>query len=45
MLYDHQADPQEDVNISEEPENQDKVKRLSEQLREGMGKDEIVGRQ
>lgn len=39
MLYDHYVDPQEDVNISEEAENRDEVKRLTGQLHAGMGKD------
>jgi iduronate 2-sulfatase len=44
MLYDHEADPQEDVNISEEQKSRNEVRRLSEQLHEGMGKDTKPGR-
>ena len=35
MLYDHQVDPAENVNISEEPENQELVKKLSKMIRDG----------
>jgi len=42
MLYDHQADPQEDVNISEKESSQDEVRQLSKKLHEGMGQDGIV---
>ena len=35
MLYDHQADPEENVNISEEPENQKTVEQLSRMLQQG----------
>ena len=45
MLYDHRVDPEEDVNISERPESQDQVKRLSERLHEAMGKDGLLERQ
>ncbi len=38
MLYDHQADPDENVNISERPENGELIEQLSRQLRAGMGK-------
>lgn len=41
MLYDHKVDPQEDRNISEQEENQEVVKSLSDRLHEGMGKDKI----
>ncbi len=34
-LYDHAADPHENVNAAERPENADVVKALSEQLRKG----------
>jgi arylsulfatase A-like enzyme len=36
MLYDHQADPDENVNLSEKPENAALVADLSRQLREGL---------
>ena len=45
MLYDHQVDPEEDVNISEEAENQDQVKRLTNRLHEGTGMHVAVRRQ
>ncbi len=45
MLYDHRVDPDEDENISGQPENQDQIKRLSEQLHEGMGKNGLLERQ
>ena len=35
MLYDHQVDPAENVNISEEPENQEIVNKLSRMIRDG----------
>lgn len=35
MLYDHQTDPDENVNISEHPENRELVEKLSAQLRSG----------
>lgn len=38
MLYDHQADPHENLNIAEQPENAELVARLTKQLRAGMGK-------
>ena len=38
MLYDHQADPDENVNIAERPENAELVNRLTRQLKAGMGK-------
>lgn len=37
MLYDHQVDPQEDVNLSEQQGSQATVKRLTGQLHEQMG--------
>jgi hypothetical protein len=39
MLYDHDADPDEDVNVSEKGDNKQTVESLSNQLHEGMGKD------
>jgi arylsulfatase A-like enzyme len=39
MLYDHGADPGEDVNISEQKSNEQVVETLTKQLHEGMGKD------
>jgi iduronate 2-sulfatase len=39
MLYDHQADPGENVNISERSQSQEVVERLTGQLHERMGKD------
>jgi arylsulfatase A-like enzyme len=38
MLYDHQEDPGENVNIAERPKNAELVRRLTEQLKVGMGK-------
>ena len=38
MLYDHQTDPGENVNIAERPENAELVKELTSQLKAGMGK-------
>jgi arylsulfatase A-like enzyme len=35
MLYDHAADPEENVNLSEKPEHAELVAELSRQLREG----------
>jgi len=32
MLYDHQTDPYENVNISESPQNAELVKKLSEMI-------------
>ncbi len=39
MLYDHQSDPEEDTNISEQQEIKDVVQNLTEKLQEQMGKD------
>jgi iduronate 2-sulfatase len=39
MLYDHRADPGEDINISEHPEQSETVARLTGRLRAGKGKD------
>ena len=39
MLYDHQADPQESVNLSQRPEQAEAVARLTKQLNEGKGRD------
>ncbi len=39
MLYDHDVDPGENVNISERPQGQKIAERLAEQLHERMGKD------
>jgi arylsulfatase A-like enzyme len=39
MLYDHAADPAEDVNVSERSDNKQVVGALSKELHEGMGKD------
>ena len=36
MLYDHEADPGEDVNIAERPEHAGLVKELSERLAAGV---------
>ncbi len=38
MLYDHQIDPQEDVNISERKESEDVARELAEALHQGKGK-------
>ena len=38
MLYDHQTDPGENVNIAELPENRELVEDLTRQLHAGMGK-------
>lgn len=38
MLYDHEADPDENVNLSEKPENEPLVKELSRMLQEGKKK-------
>jgi hypothetical protein len=35
MLYDHDADPMENVNIADRPENKALVERLSKMLYEG----------
>ena len=35
MLYDHDTDPQENVNISEQPESRETVEELSAMLKEG----------
>ncbi len=39
MLYDHEADPAEDVNISEQTGSKQVVESLTKQLHEGKGKD------
>ncbi len=39
MLYDHQNDPQEDANISEQTENKGVVRELAEALHKGKGQD------
>jgi len=39
MLYDHETDPGEDVNISERKDNETVVRELAEMLNEGKGKD------
>jgi choline-sulfatase len=39
MLYDHQADPGENMNISEKLQRREVVEQLSERLDAGMGKD------
>ena len=39
MLYDHQKDPKENVNIADLPENAELVKTLSEQLNQGLAAD------
>lgn len=44
MLYNHETDPQEDVNIAEQPELQDDVQRLAEQLQQDKGKSGRFGR-
>jgi arylsulfatase A-like enzyme len=38
MLYDHQTDPQEDVNVAERPENRELVGQLTRELRQRKGK-------
>ena len=38
MLYDHQDDPAENLNIAEREQKADVIKRLTTQLHEGMGK-------
>jgi arylsulfatase A-like enzyme len=40
MLYDHESDPDENVNISERSSNTETVKRLSRELHGRMGKDQ-----
>ncbi len=39
MLYDHRADPGENVNLSEQPAHAEITSRLTERLRAGKGKD------
>ena len=39
MLYDHDADPSEDVNISEHKESRETVKMLTDKLHEGVEND------
>ena len=39
MLYDHRADPGEDVNVAEQPTNTGIASQLTERLRSGKGKD------
>ena len=39
MLYEHESDPGENVNVSERSENQETKRRLANELHEGMGKD------
>jgi len=39
MLYDHRADPDENINISEQSANAELAARLTERLRTGKGKD------
>lgn len=34
-LYDHQTDPQENINMAQDPANAELVKRLTEQWRQG----------
>jgi len=36
-LYDHQSDPKENVNVADDPANQDTIEKLSKQLR-GLGR-------
>lgn len=43
MLYDHQSDPGEDINISERPKNKDVVRNLAKELQHRMGKDKVTG--
>jgi iduronate 2-sulfatase len=38
MLYDHEADPGENVNVSERPESKNLERQLRDQLHAGMGK-------
>ncbi len=38
MLYDHQEDPGENMNVAERPENAELVRQLTERLKAGMGK-------
>jgi arylsulfatase A-like enzyme len=38
MLYDHQVDPGENVNVAEREKQADHVKELTTQLKEGKGK-------
>lgn len=44
MLYDHQNDPDENVNIAELPANAELVERLTRQLQAGMGKPTPAGK-
>ena len=39
MLYDHESDPNENVNVSERDDQPNAVQSLTKQLRQGMGKD------
>lgn len=39
MLYNHNLDPDENINISEKEENQELVKKLSQILKDNLGKD------
>jgi hypothetical protein len=41
MLYDHNKDPGENVNVSEQAEQADTVKKLTADLHQGMGKREV----
>jgi hypothetical protein len=41
MLYDHQQDPGENINISELAEWAERVKKLTAQLHNDMGKQEL----
>lgn len=43
MLYDHEVDGDETVNVAERPEFRDVVQHLSDRLRRGKGKDTPVG--
>ena len=39
MLYDHEEDPLEDVNVAEHQTHQKRIRQLAEKLHQGMGKD------
>jgi arylsulfatase A-like enzyme len=39
MLYDHRADPGENVNVAEQPANAEITSQLTQRLRAGKGKD------
>ena len=44
MLYDHEADPAEDVNVAKRPDNRERVDELTDLLHREMGRDTAANR-